>query len=381
MKDLYLILKSTILIISLLVIITSCQKEEHEDISISSALYANTNYSENEYLSSDEIILRNNYIEENANIFGENLYVFDTNREMDSIVNEVFSMDYITLREWCTINNINNAVLNSKIIFDSILISTMAEYGYDYDSYMSDPNYDIDDDDLFMDIKTNIITTYSSYAYIYEEFDDFGSEIYVEPLNYEDFDEMIFMNNKNIIVVGLNVYKLVEDILLIIPIMECNEDIANIDSKGALFTYINSGSITEDNIDIIYLSSNGNTESNVSPKVFKDKSQRRTLKVKIKVYDSKNWAGNVIRNAHVHISNFNRGVYCSIPTETNVKFYTQGIYSGFVNHEFKFNKNEKIWYKCYKQKYMVRSFIKDSNIFIENLRGQVSNSKGLSINF
>ena len=174
-------------------------------------------------LSYEDLEARDIHISENYELF-EGIRVFDSFEEMFSLLYDIDTMSYTDLKCWCVNNDLYNPILESRIIYDSLFSEVLDDFGYSYDRYMYDENYTIDEETVFEVFKERMISQYSDYIDISEDYDEeYVAEYYIEPLSTDGFDELIFMNDRNIVIVGISVYKLIGNIILSTSVYNFNE--------------------------------------------------------------------------------------------------------------------------------------------------------------
>ncbi len=332
-------------------------------------------------VSIEDLEERNVYIDENYESF-EGIRIFDSSEDLFYTLSELEAMNYTSLKAWCEINSFYSPILESRIIYDSVFSDILEEFGYNYDDYVNDQNYIIDSEDVFETFKEHMIREHSNHINIFEEYDEeYGNEYYIEPFSTDGFDELIFMNNKNIVIIGLNVYKLVENLLLSTSVYNFNAEFANLMSPEAVYRYLSSENTTE-NVYLSHIGSNSNTED-ILPIKREEKGNRTKMKVKLKAFDSPNWKGVIIRHARLIVNNYKYGcwkrVYTTINVSAHIKNCDNYNNDDSVNNSYLFRAEGKFYKKTCKAKKAIPFGF--DRICLYNITGSIENNWGLSINF
>ena len=289
-------------------------------------------------------------------------------------------MSYTDLKYWCVNNDLYNPILESRIIYDSVFSEVLDEFGYSYDRYMYDENYTIDEETVFEVFKERMISQYSDYINISEDYDEeYGAEYYIEPLLTDGFDELIVMNDKNIVIVGISVYKLIGDIILSTSVFDFNEEIANLMSTREFGLYLMT---LENRGNISYTDSPLNSNaSNFLPLQWVARGNRTKMKVKLRAFDFPNWKGEIIRHARLSVNNYRYG--CWRRVYTTIDAYASLMARGDLeeSYTFAFIDEGNFYSKTCKDKYMKYTPVVLNSIYLTYITGYVENHWGLSINF
>ena len=357
----------------------SCSDVTKEDSSVLTGNNTRNIILEEEGLTYEDLDERNRYIDENYWLF-EGIRVFDSSEELFSLVSEIEAMSYTDLENWCINTGIYSPILNSRIVYETVFADVLEEFGYSYDEYVYDENYIIEEETVFEVFKERMISDFSNYINIYEEYDEwYGAEYYIEPFSTDGFDELIFMNDRNMVIVGLNVYKLVGDIILSTSVYNFNEYFADLMYIEEVEWYLSSVQVGE---EVFYTNLNSNSD-NVEDLPFKwtEKGYRTKMKIKIKAFDFPNWKGNIIRHARLSVNNYKYGCWKRVYTSIDITVDLMGREDGEGNQTFLFQDGGKFFSKTCKSKYMMHSSLGSNIIYLTDIAGCVENNWGLSANF
>ena len=325
---------------------------------------------------------RNRYIDENYELF-DGIKVFNSSQDIFSLLSEVDTMSYTSLYNWCIRNDCYNQILESRIIYETIFSEVLEEFGYSYNEYVHDEGYTIAlEDTVFETFKERMINEFPDKINISEDYDaEYGIEYCIEPLYADAFDELIFMNDRNLLIVGLNVYKLVEDILLSTSVYNFNEEFANLMSVEDVNSYLSSAQASE-NVFYANLSSNNDTPERL-PFRWTEKRHRLKMKIKIRAFDTPNWKGNIIRQARLSVNNYKYGCWKRVYTtiDMSVDLIGREDVEGEGFQTFYFQDNGKFFLKTCKDSHMRHSPLGSNIIYLVGITGRVENYWGLSVNF
>ena len=187
------------------------------------------------------------YLYEFPELFGNNVLVFNTWEELESELESLQQMTYTEHREWLNAHHLNNPVLNSLIIHDSVQIAVWEEFGMNFDiPFSEDSDFGVVEEyfgdeerqqmeELAFEQYDEIMS--NEYAeYVKTEYKEDGS-IILSPLGI--LDERVFCNDNNLFICEGMVIKYFEDGILSCPIdLYATNNIASIVEIDELIAYI-----------------------------------------------------------------------------------------------------------------------------------------------
>ena len=150
------------------------------------------------------------YISSYPELFGDNVLVFDSFTSVDSILDELSTMDYQTLREWYANVDYQNDIIESNIIYDSILSNVANQLGI----YV-DEQYNLTESDMSLLYGQFVQTMSEQYPELCSYDEEYG--LCANPLGCVD-DEYSLSNNKGIVIIDKVVYLFYQDYLVCCPI-------------------------------------------------------------------------------------------------------------------------------------------------------------------
>lgn len=153
------------------------------------------------------------YIDLYPDIFGENVQVFESLEEVDELLNQISEFSPEELRSWYSETNCHSRVIESNIIYDSVLYSCAEKYGIDFDTDNDEQYYNELMDD-FIDVMRNEYAVFCHFG-----IDTIEDEI-VECVNpFGNIDDLsAFTNDNGIVIVDKVVYKFLGGYLITCPI-------------------------------------------------------------------------------------------------------------------------------------------------------------------
>ncbi len=373
--------KMYLLFVSLLALcLFSCSDVTKEDTSVLIENNTRNIILGPEGLTNIDLEERNRYIDENYELF-DGIKVFNSSEDIFSLLSEIDTMSHTDLYDWCIRNDYYNQILGSRIIYESVFSEVLEEFGYSYHEYVHDEDYTIAmEDTVFETFKERMINEFPNEINISEDYDaEYGVVSCIEPLNVDGFDELIFMNDRNLLIVGLNVYKLVGDILLSTSVYNFNEEFANLMSIADVNSYLSSAQASE-NVFYANLSSN-NDSPEYLPFTWTGKIHMFKMKIKIRAFDCPNWKGNIIRHARLSVNNYKYGCWKRVYTTIDVSVDLVGREDGEGLRTFYFRDSGKFFLKTCRDRCMMYSPLGSNIIYLMGITGRVENNWGLSVNF
>lgn len=191
-------------------------------------------------------------IADNPSIFGENVLIFESMDDVDELLSNMQEADPMQLRSIYTSLGNNNPIIESHIIYDSVMADVQDQLSIYIDDYI----HEDDMDELMETFVENMQQNFPTFCIIGEYvLPDDNVCTCVSPLGV--IDERVLCNDHNIFIVGEIVFKIVGDYLMTCSV-ENYPYLAGYDNLAVLQQYLDTGNInyiTEEDLIICHIDS------------------------------------------------------------------------------------------------------------------------------